>query len=320
MNSLRSILAFAVGVLFAAIVGWAVSDVNAQGRSQTDLHACVDSQKVLRMVPLNATCPSGQRSLVLKHAGDPDLDPEKRKDTKSTDLSPADKAILAGLDRRLKSLENMNCTMPGKGRVVAPFELKDANGKRIFYVDNNALGLFNSDGKAVARISATPQGGLFVAEGGNSLAFFGISDTVAGLGLRENKQLRVELGRNPEYGNYRLNFRSAPGQTIAGIGIAADNQGMILIRDQSGNTKASMGISQAGAGLIEVLSGKSIGQLTEGKEHHGGKLWIGNAGGVGMVEAGDAGGYGIVKAGPLGFEFIPTPGLALPGSVIVGKR
>jgi hypothetical protein len=37
------------------------------------------------------------------------------------------------------------------------------------------------------------------------------------------------------------------------------------------------------------------------------------------VEAGDAGGYGIVKAGPLGFEFIPTPGLALPASVIVGR-
>jgi hypothetical protein len=59
--------------------------------------------------------------------------------------------------------------------------------------------------------------------------------------------------------------------------------------------------------------------LTESAEHHGGKLWLGNASGAGMVEAGDGGGYGIVKAGPLGFEFIPTPGLALPGSVIVGK-
>ena len=320
MNFHKPILAFAVGVLFAAIVGPAVSDVKAQGRAPSDLHACVGGDKVLRMIPLDATCPSGQQSLVLKHAGDPDLDLEKPKDAKSTDLSPADKAILEGLDRRLKSLETLNCTMPGKSRVVAPFELKDANGKRIFYVDGNAVGLFNSDGNPVARISATPQGGLFIAEGGENKAFFGISDSVVGLGLRENKQLRVELGRNPEYGNYRLNFRSASGQTIAGFGIAADHQGMALIRDQSGNTKASMGISQNGAGLIEVLGGKPIGQLTEGNEHHGGKLWIGNAGGQGMVEAGDAGGYGIVKAGPLGFEFIPTPGLALPGSVIVGRR
>ena len=49
---------------------------------------------------------------------------------------------------------------------------------------------------------------------------------------------------------------------------------------------------------VEGFGGKSVAQLTEGNEHHGGRLWIGNASGVGMVEAGDAGGYGIVKAGP----------------------
>jgi hypothetical protein len=42
----------------------------------------------------------------------------------------------------------MNCTAPGKNRVVAPSELKDQRGARIFYVDKNAVGLFNSSGQA----------------------------------------------------------------------------------------------------------------------------------------------------------------------------
>lgn len=214
----------------------------------------------------------------------------------------------------------MRCDLPGKSKVIAPFELKDRSGKRIFYVDQNAVGLFNASGQAVAKFSANSEGGLFVAHGGDTIAFFGISDTVAGFGLREGNQLRVELGRNPEYGNYRLNVRSASGQPIAGIGMGSDNLGLALIRDQSGNTKARIGLSQNGTGLIEVLAGKTIAQLTEGDQHRGGKLWIGNAGGVGMVEAGDAGGYGVVKAGPMGFEYIPTPGLGLPGSVIAGRQ
>jgi hypothetical protein len=320
MNPLKIILAFALGLLVTSVIGPLVTHVSAQGQSQSDIHVCMDSGGVLRMIPLSATCPNGQQSFILKHAGDADVDVDKPKDKKTGDLSQIDKAILKELDLRLKELEGMNCDAPGKSRVVAPFELKDRNGSRIFYVDRNALGLFNSSGEAVARIAANPEGGLFVAQGAKNTAFFGISDTVAGLGFREDNQLRVELGRNPEYGNHRLNFRSESGQTIAGIGVSADNTGLAVIRDQSGKTKATIGVAQNGKGLIEVLGGTPIAQLTEGDQHHGGKLWIGNGAGVGMVEAGDAGGYGIVKAGPQGFEFIPTPGLALPGSVIVGKQ
>jgi hypothetical protein len=321
MNPLNIMLAFALGFLITSIIGPVVTHVSAQGQGQSeDIHVCIDSGGVLRMIPLTAACPSGQQSFILKHAGDADIDVDKPKDKKTGDLSPTDKAILNNLDRRLKDLEGLNCTAPGKSRVVAPFELKDRNGARIFYVDGNALGLFSS-GKAVARIVATSQGGLFVAQGKDekNVAFFGISDTVAGLGFREGNQLRVELGRSPEFGNYRLYFRPPSGATVAGIGVSSDNMGLALIGDGSGNTKARLGVAQNGTGLIEILAGKAVAQLTEGDQHQGGKLWIGNAGGVGMVEAGDAGGYGIVKAGPQGFEFIPTPGLALPGSVIVGK-
>lgn len=318
MNPLKTFLAFALGFLITALIGPAVTHISAQG--QSDTHVCVDSGGVLRMIPLDSTCPKGQLSFILKHAGDTDVDQDKPKETKTGDLSQIDKAILNSLDRRLKDLEGLNCVAPGKSRVVAPFELKDRNGARIFFVDHNAVGLFNSSGQAVARMIADRNGGLFVAQGEQNRAFFGISDTVTGLGFQEGNQLRVELGRNPEFGNYRVNFRSASGGIVAGMGESTENLGLAVIRDQSGNTRATLGIAQNGTGLIEILGRKTIAQLTEGDQHHGGKLWIGNASGVGMVEAGDAGTYGIVKAGPQGFEFIPTPGLALPGSVIVGKQ
>src|SRR5204863_7250139 len=111
--------------------------------------------------------------------------------------------------RRLRKLENMECASIGKNRVVAPFVVVDRAGKKVFSVIEKAAGLFNSSGQSVARMVATPQGGLFVAGSESTSAFFGIKDSVSGLGLSENNQLRVELGRNPQSESYRLNFRGA---------------------------------------------------------------------------------------------------------------
>jgi len=184
-------------------------------------------------------------------------------------------------------------------------------------VDTQGLGLFNSSGQAVAKMVVDRAGGLFIAEGGNTRVFFGINDPeLAGVGVTENNQRRIAFGRNLRTGTDRLIFQ-AGADPIAGIGISPTNKaGLALIR---GKGQATIGLTDDGRGLIEIQGAKAIAQLTESAEHHGGKLWIGNAAGVGMVEAGDAGGYGIVKAGPLGFEFVPTPGLALPGSVIIGR-
>ncbi len=311
-------LAFAFGCLFPLTNGCAAVPVGAQDEGGT-LHVCVTQDGVMRIVPNSAACPQAQRSLLLQKA-DSSVDLDQPKEKKSEDTSSIDKTILDDLNRRLNKLENMECASIGKNRVVAPFEVVDHDGKRVFSVIEKAVGLFNSSGQPVARMAANPEGGLFIAEGRSNKAFFGVSDTVAGFGVRGGDQLRIELGRNPQYGNYKLDFRSPSGQSVAAIGVPDANAGLAVIRDQSGKTKASIGLTKNGTGLIEILGGNAIAQLTEGEEHHGGRLWIGNAGGVGMVEAGDAGGYGIVKAGPRGFEFIPTPGLALPGSVIVGKR
>jgi hypothetical protein len=317
MKKPKILLAFALGFLLTPIIGRKVVHVRAQGDSQGGkIHACVDKDGVLRMVALTAPCPNGERSVLLERANS-NVDmklPKEKKDTSSVD-----KTILDNLNQRLRKLENMECGSIGKNRVVAPFQVFDRNGKRIFLVDGNAAALFNDRGQAVAKMIADSGGGLFTAEGFNTRVFFGISEPeLAGVGLSETNQRRVALGKNLATGAYSLRFLSASGQPMAAIGVATDNNaGVAIVSDYAGKTKASMGLTKNGLGLIEILG---IAQLTEGVEHHGGKLWIGNATGVGMVEAGDAGGYGIVRAGPLGFEFIPTPGLALPGSVIIGKR
>jgi hypothetical protein len=79
-----------------------VIQLSAQGQSDTQV--CVDGSGVLRMVALSATCPNGQQRMILKHAGDSDVDADKPKTKNAGDWSPADKAILDDLNRRLKEL------------------------------------------------------------------------------------------------------------------------------------------------------------------------------------------------------------------------
>jgi hypothetical protein len=318
----KILLAFALGFLLTSIVGRKVLHVSAQGDGQGGiLHVCVDKDGVLTMVAPTATCANGQRSLLLKKS-DSTVDLDQAKEKHQAQDTSIDQTILDDLNRRLSKLENMECGAIGKNKVVAPFQVFDHNGKRVFLVDGNAAALFNGSGQAVAKMIADRAGGLFTAEGGSTKVFFGINDPeLAGVGVSENGQRRIALGKNLHSEIYSLRFFSGSDRPIAGIGVSPDNNaGLALISDNSGSIKAKIGLTTDGMGLVEILGGKSIAQLTEGVTNHGGRLWIGNAGGVGMVEAGDAGGYGIVKAGPMGFEFIPTPGLALPGSVIVGRR
>jgi hypothetical protein len=307
-----------VGSLLVLTLGPAV-DVRAEDQGGT-IRVCVTQDGVMRVVPSSVACPPGQASVYLEKA-DSTVDIDQPKKDKSDKASSIDATILADLKRRLSNLEKLECAASlEKSRVLAPFQVVDRDGTRVFSVIPKAVGLFSGSDQPVASMRASPAGGNFVAHSESNNAFFGVGDAVAGFGVRDDHQLRIELGRNTEFGNYRLYFRSGSGAPVAALGVAGDNAGLAVISDQSGKTKASIGLTKNGAGLIEIVGGNAIAQLTEGDEHHGGKLWVGNASAVGMVEAGDAGGYGIVKAGPLGFEFIPTPGLALPGSVIVGKK
>jgi len=320
MKPLQIVFGTVFGYWLTVFLCPGVVNFTALGQSQEPaIHVCADSGGVLRQVALSSNCPSGAQSLYLKGAGGPDVDAGKPAGQNRANLTTADNTILDKLNRRLKSLETLNCTAPGNSKVVAPFELKDRNGARIFSVDAYGAALFDDNGRPAARFVTDQKRGGFYAQGGDNLAFFGIGSTVTGLALKEGKQMRVDLGKSAGRGNYRLYLRSGSGGMVAGIGVSSDGDGLAGIFDPSGAAKATMGVSKNGTGVIEIPRGNAIAQLTEGDEHHGGKLWIGNAGGEGMVEAGDAGGFGKVIAGPLGFKFVPTPGLGLPGSVIIGK-
>lgn len=273
----------------------------------------------MRMVAFATTCASGERSFLLRNAT-PDGPSDSPKQSQQPQDPSIDQTILNDFNRRLVKLENMDCGAIGKDKVAAPFQVFDRNGKKVLYVDGSALALFNSGGQAVAKMIADRSGGLFTADGDSTRVFFGINDPeLAGVGVSENGQRRISFGRNLRTGAYSLVFRSNSGQQAAAIGVSpSDNAGLAQI-NMAGRVKADIGLTDDGRGVVEILGGNAIAQLTESAASHGGKLWVGNDAGVGMVEAGDAGGYGLVRAGPLGFKFIPTPGLALPGSVIVGR-
>jgi hypothetical protein len=225
---------------------------------------------------------------------------------------------LVEFENRARTFEDSTVGGQIGNKVVAPFEVKDG-AKRVFYVDADSASVWFGKKKEAA-MSASAQGGFFhgYSASGTSLAL--LSST--GVEVKENYHSRIMLGKDERQGNYLLSFLSGTGELVAGIGDSADTHAaVLLVFDKSGKLKGRMVVSNDGHGIVDVfgINKVPIVQLTN-TQSGGGKLWIGNADGKGMVEAGDAGGYGIVRAGPDGFQFIPTPGLALPGSVIVGKR
>jgi hypothetical protein len=317
MKRWKLFLAFTLGCLVASLIGQVTVDVKAQD-DDGPFHVCVAQDGVMRVVPYTDGCPTGQRSVMLKEA-DAKIGFDKPKEKTDQDTSSLDKTILEDLNRRLINLESLDCAALGKSKVVAPFEVVDRAGKRIFVVDRNAAGLYNSSGDLAAKIIAdTGTGGFFTASGSNNTAVFGFTDQVKGFGVREGDQLRIDLGKDLKNGNYRLRFASGDGQGVALIGQAADGRGVAFVGD--GKTRAGMTfINNKGVFTIFNNSQQSVAELTEG-ESKGGRLAIFSSSGENMVVAGAAAeGFGVVRAGPEAFK--PGVGiLGLPGSFIVGKK
>ncbi len=238
------------------------------------------------------------------------------------------------LEGRLEALAERAAEVEGRttasaqqinSKVYAPFEILDGAKRRVFYVGPDTVNLYFRSAKPAATISGGNNSGNFGAfsASGNLEARLGQEPrgNSWGVTVSENFIDRIVLGKDTKARTHHLTFFSGSSQQIAGIGEAADTrEAVALVFDKAGNLRARMATTD-GKGLVDVLGANKlpIAQFTESGEG-GGKLWIGNASGVGMVEAGDAGGYGIVRVGPEGFKFIPTPGLALPGNVIVGKH
>jgi hypothetical protein len=323
MDRLKILLAFALGCLLNSPIGRIAMPAHAQGSSQGgDVHVCANKNGVLRMVAPAAPCPSGQRSLMIKNAiSDPGQDKPRNTTPEGTSL---DKAMLEDANRRLIQLEELGCGALGKRKVIAPFEVVDRSGKKIFAVIENAAGLFDGGSTPVAEMIADRAGGLFRATGPDTRVSFGINaPRIAGLTVSEKGKPRIELGKGLEKGTYRLGFLSTSNQLIAGIGENPDNKaGLVLINDGQGKQKAIMEVVDNGRGRVGVMSGsgKPIAALTEG-ERGAGAFYICAAGSSCdplMVDAGtNDQGVGVVATGPRFYIQGPT---GAPGSFLIGKK
>ena len=322
VNRLKILFAFALGCLLSSPIGRIAIPAQAQGRSQGgDVHVCADKNGMLRMVAPAAPCPAGQRTLVIQNAI-PNVDVDKPKNKTPEDTS-LDKARLEDINRRLSELEELGCATLGKRRVVAPFEVVDRSGKRIFSVIENAAGLFADGSTPVARIMADPSGGLFIASGGETRVSLGInSPRLAGLTVSDESKPRIELGKGLGKGTYRLSFLSKSNQLVAGIGENPENlTGLVLINDGNGTQRAIMEVLKDGKGRVGIMSGngKPIAALSEGEQGVG-IFYTCAAGGScdpPMVSAGALNGVGVVRTGPRFYIQGPT---GAPGSFLIGKK
>lgn len=320
MYAIKIVLALVLGCLATEVASLIVRRVGAQNESGP-VHVCVAQDGVLHVVTYASGCQQGERSLMLKRAK-PQVGQQKPKE-KNGDETTLDRAKLEDIHRRLIKLEEMGCAAFGKRRVVAPFEVVGRDGKRMFYVANNAAGLFDANGKNAATIAADQAGGIFTARNQSTSVVFGInSPRLAGIGISEAAKTRVQLGKGLANGTYRLLFLSPSGQLVSGIGQNPDNKaGLVLINDGQGNQKVIVEVLDNGKGRIGIMSGggKPIVALTEG-ERGGGVFYACAAGGNCdplMVSAGtNDSGVGVVSTGPRFYIQGPT---GAPGSFLIGK-
>lgn len=325
----QSILTFLSGGLVTGLIGWTTIPASArQATSATPgLHVCVAPDGVLRVVDASAACPAAERSMLLPTSGadrDSTKDASKNKAPTDPNAGCADPTRVAQLKQQLEDLEATAGQSTLGSRVIAPFEVVDRDGKRVFRVDEGVVALFNTNGKAVAQIHANPTGGYFSGTSADSEMGAAIGAVGDQSGLRiYDKVTRVDLGRDPQFDTYRAKFFNKAGTLVAGMGQSQSSGGggAALIFDSSGELRAAVDLANSDGfkGRVAVWSkNHEIATLTEAKA--GGLLAIYGSGGQRMVEAGVLpDGVGIVRAGPDGFS--PGVGLlGLPGSFIMGKK
>lgn len=233
---------------------------------------------------------------------------------------------LVALERRAHALELGQMS----NRVVAPFQVVNAAGAPIFSVSTDGANVYGA-GKVAASMAGDRAGGRLVAsstsgrsvwlEGSTGPSYSVVENSVDARG-RTKSTTRIELGRGAGEGTYRLKFTSGANLNVAGIGEdRKSHTGLAIVCDKQGNTKARLGVSDDGKGLIDVLgaNGLPIAQLTQGM-HDGGLFLICAVSGCPprMVEMGDAGGFGMVSTGPHWFNPGSTM-FSLPGSVLFGR-
>ncbi|HKU17465.1 MAG TPA: hypothetical protein VJQ52_23935 [Steroidobacteraceae bacterium] len=233
-----------------------------------------------------------------------------------------DERKLQELARRVKDLETRAYQgRLGGSKVVAPFEVTNEAGTRIFRVEDGYVWFYNSTGATSARVVMQDKGGYFIASSTTAklTATIGAVGTQANVFVMENDQHRINLGRNDK-GRFGLRVYEPGGKIVAGIGQGNGNDGVVTIGDAQGSQRAVMFVSQGGGGILQVLNkaGNSVGSLYA-TDAGNGRMELFNDAGLVMVQAGvNEHNIGMVRAGPAGFH--PGVGiLGLPGSYIAGK-
>jgi hypothetical protein len=337
MTRFSSLQAFVAGCVATAATTWLAVDLDAQRilfDPATSIHVCVASDGVMRFADMTAECPAGQQSLFLKKAeADLELKDQtetKRKEDRSSDRASLDSKALADLEGRVKALEDLAGRGELGNRVVAPFEVVDRDGKRVFYVSRQGSAvyaeLYNAAGDDVARLAATATGGQFVGQASDSSlgAYVGVFENGSGAGLRvlDAGSTRVDLGRDGGTGRYRLKILGRSGLAAAIGEDQDDGTGLVIVGGADGQPRATIGVGvDGGVGGVFSVIGTSrtlLAQLME-DESGAGYLSLRNSSGEKMVGAGTRDGIGFVGTGPSAFK--PGMGLlGLPSSFISGKR
>jgi hypothetical protein len=273
-----------------------------------DVTVCVGPDSILRS-PASGVCPPGSRRFKLAGPDLPNADAVDQDDA----LGPAKKDE-ATLDRRLHDLAERI----GNLENAALFEVVNQKGDVIFSVTPRTVQVYSENKTAVAAITASPDGGQFVARtaDGGITTYLGAYRDRAGLRIAEGNYPRLDLLRQPA-GNYSLRIPMGAGD-IAAIGESRAGTGAIVVGDRGGNHRAALQVDGGkGAATIFNKGGQGVASLTQ-SANGGGLLVLANAGGTATVlmKASENNRYGVVMALPSGFPYVPKSGL--PGSYMLG--
>jgi hypothetical protein len=317
--------AFAAGWTSALLCASLIGGINVRAEGDDAVHVCVAANGVMRVTAVSAPCPPGQQSFTLKKWAPDSVDVPDSPKPAPHGPGSANQLQLEQLEKQVKALEDAAEKGALSNKVTAPFEVDDRAGKKIFYVEEGNVILYNATGAEVVHLSATDSGGTFQGKSATGTlvttvgagAIDGVSS--AGLRVRDGGILRTTVGTSPDGNNYVAQFNGRSGMRAAGIGQTKGGQGVAYVADAKGNVRGVLRIDTDGTGLLAVngVDGTTVGSLGEDKD--GGVLDLRNTKGTMMVLAGtDEGGFGVVRAGPESFK----PGLGLlglPGSYIAGK-
>ncbi|MGH9163035.1 MAG: hypothetical protein ACRD2X_23990, partial [Vicinamibacteraceae bacterium] len=283
MQRFGSPLAFASGSVASAVIALTAMSLHGQSSPRDNaFHVCVGKDRVLRLVETDAPCPEGQERLRLREADVPDVEPPKDTDTKKDKKPPAKEP------------------KPTSSKVQAPFEVVDYHGRTILRVDtglgnagSRGIGVYDTTGRPVAFVLAESHGhGVLRAESANGrmATSLAAADAVAGLRVREDNRIRVDVGKS-DSGSYAARFYASGKEPMAALGLSADGTSLVMVSNGT-QPLAAMG-ARGNKGLIQLTnaSGVNMASLSEGTKG-GGVLQLTDAAGTTMVEAGNDGGVG----------------------------